>query len=103
MDLYPTKLSKLDSNQLEIVWSDGETRHYDCQELRRQCPCATCRKKHGSAASDTAPDAPSDANDVTLVTMKPVGNYAYSLEFSDSHSTGIYTFEYLRQLGTPVA
>ncbi len=31
--------------------------------------------------------------------MKPVGNYAYSIEFSDGHDTGIYTFEYLRELG----
>jgi len=31
--------------------------------------------------------------------MKPVGNYAYSIAFSDGHDTGIYTLELLRQLG----
>jgi DUF971 family protein len=31
--------------------------------------------------------------------MKPVGQYAYSIEFSDGHDTGIYTLEYLRELG----
>jgi DUF971 family protein len=31
--------------------------------------------------------------------MKPIGNYAYGIEFSDGHDTGIYTFEYLRELG----
>jgi DUF971 family protein len=31
--------------------------------------------------------------------MKPVGNYAYSIEFSDGHDSGIYTFELLRELG----
>jgi DUF971 family protein len=33
--------------------------------------------------------------------MKPVGNYAYSIDFSDGHDTGIYTLESLRQLGHP--
>jgi DUF971 family protein len=31
--------------------------------------------------------------------MKPVGNYAYAISFSDGHDTGIYTIEYLRELG----
>ena len=34
--------------------------------------------------------------------MKPVGNYAYSIAFSDGHDTGIFTFEFLRELGTEV-
>jgi DUF971 family protein len=32
--------------------------------------------------------------------MEPVGNYAYSIRFSDGHDTGIYTFELLQALGT---
>jgi DUF971 family protein len=31
--------------------------------------------------------------------MKPIGNYAYAIQFSDGHDTGIYTFELLRRLG----
>ena len=31
--------------------------------------------------------------------MKPVGHYAYSIDFSDGHDTGIYTLESLRELG----
>jgi DUF971 family protein len=32
--------------------------------------------------------------------MKPTGNYAYGIEFSDGHDTGIFTLELLRSLGT---
>jgi DUF971 family protein len=32
--------------------------------------------------------------------MVPVGNYAYRIEFSDGHSTGIYTLDLLRRLGS---
>jgi DUF971 family protein len=35
--------------------------------------------------------------------MTPVGNYAYGIAFSDGHDTGIYTVDYLRELGTAVA
>ena len=31
--------------------------------------------------------------------MQPVGNYAYTIHFSDGHDTGIFTFSLLRQLG----
>ena len=31
--------------------------------------------------------------------MQPVGNYAYSIHFSDGHNSGIYTLDYLRHLG----
>jgi DUF971 family protein len=34
-----------------------------------------------------------------IVAMKPVGNYAYSIDFSDGHDTGIYTLETLHELG----
>lgn len=32
--------------------------------------------------------------------MRPVGNYAYSILFSDGHDSGIFTFEFLLSLGT---
>ena len=40
-----------------------------------------------------------EARSLTIAKMEPVGNYAYSIEFSDGHNTGIYTLELLRQLG----
>ena len=33
--------------------------------------------------------------------MQPVGSYAYTIQFSDGHDTGIYTFERLLELGQP--
>ena len=35
----------------------------------------------------------------SLTGMTPVGQYAYSIGFSDGHASGIYTLEYLRELG----
>jgi DUF971 family protein len=39
---------------------------------------------------------------LTIMGMKPVGNYAYNITFSDGHSSGLFTIELLRSLGEPV-
>ncbi|REK11395.1 MAG: DUF971 domain-containing protein [Planctomycetota bacterium] len=106
MDPRPTKLERRDGSKLLIEWSDGERREISFGELRKACPCATCREKHG------APPEPSgglpvlsaaEARPLTIEGMRPVGHYAYAIAFSDGHDSGIYTLELLRSLGEPVA
>ena len=38
-------------------------------------------------------------SDVTINHIKKIGNYAIKIEFSDGHSTGIYSWEYLYKVG----
>ena len=103
MSFYPTKLAKIGDNRLVIEWSDGEKRSYSFGELRDRCPCASCREKRSQpppAASGLLPVlSAAEARPLDLLGMKPVGHYAYAIEFSDGHDTGIYTFELLRELG----
>lgn len=97
----PTKLDRLSDRGLQITWSDGQIRDYTIQELRDKCPCATCREKRKAEQPATLLPvlSPEEARPLTLNGMKPVGNYAYSLEFSDGHDTGIFTFESLLEMG----
>jgi DUF971 family protein len=98
---YPTSLKLTDDRCLLIAWSDGQRRRYRFKALRDACPCATCREKRSApqdplllpmlGAGELAP--------VQILGMKPVGNYAYTIAFSDGHDTGIYSFELLRELG----
>ncbi len=106
---------KGDSDALHIEWSDGVTHHLTWRLLRRGCPCATCREERGApATAETVVDAPvtvkptaellpvitpQEARPLGVARMKPVGNYAYGIDFTDGHTTGIYTLDYLRQLG----
>jgi DUF971 family protein len=106
MQLRPTKLELRGENRLHIEWSDGVKHEITLALLRSRCPCATCREQRSQ------PPKPSgglqvismaEARPLKVNGMRPVGNYAYSIAFSDGHDTGIYTLEFLRELGTEVA
>lgn len=99
---HPTDLRLEGGRLLVITWSDGAEREYSFRELREACPCATCREQRSAPApspSSLTVLSPAEARPLGLIEMKPVGNYAYSIGFSDGHDTGIYTFDFLRELG----
>lgn len=106
MDFYPTKLELAGDRGLNIEWNDGQRRSYTFRELRDYCPCATCREKRAHSADRPAPLLPivteAEMQPLRVVRMKPVGSYAYSIDFSDGHNTGIYTLDLLRELGTAI-
>ena len=87
---------------IDIVWSDGHASHYDFAYLREQCPCAMCNdereKKSQFSPAAGAAVLPMFKPKVTARAARPVGHYAVQIDFSDGHSTGIYSFEHLREL-----
>jgi DUF971 family protein len=105
MTHQPTSIKKTEQRSLEIGWSDGLTLEYPFSTLRKACPCATCREKKRSdqekpknplqvlSAAETVP--------LEITQMRPVGNYAYNITFSDGHSSGLFTMELLRDIGRP--
>lgn len=103
MDIHPTELKMSGESELQIAWSDGEVRKYRLSDLRDQCPCASCREKRRSEPAQAANPFPiltrQEAQPLRITAMKPVGQYAYHIAWSDGHDTGIYTFEHLRSLG----
>lgn len=106
MDTIPIGLSKQDGGRvLEIQWSDGWTQSLTVRQLRDRCPCATCREKQAADRKKASSGVKllqivSDAElqPLTVVRMAPAGNYAYNIQFSDGHSSGVFTLEYLREL-----
>jgi DUF971 family protein len=100
----PTALEIRDGNRLSIAWNDGTRRDYTFRELRDACPCATCREKRSASAKPTLLPVLSAAETqpLKISAMTSVGNYAYSITFSDGHDTGIFTLEFLREHGTQV-
>ena len=88
---------------IEIAWSDGTTATYTPRLLRDACPCATCREKRAAPPPTVGLTVlrPEELVPLAVTGMRPVGQYAYSIAFTDGHDTGIYTLEYLRELAAP--
>jgi DUF971 family protein len=89
---------------VEIAWSDGHVSHYPFPYLRDLCPCALCndeREKNArmkSAGESPAAVLPMFKPRVTAKGASAVGNYALQIQFSDGHSTGIFSYEHLREI-----
>src|SRR5437868_14547290 len=101
----PTRLELAGQNRLRITWSDGQIREYTFRELRNKCPCATCREKRNAPPASPLQlhiISAAEAQPLQIKGMTPVGNYAYSIDFSDGHNTGIYTLESLRAMGQEI-
>ncbi|MCL6502597.1 MAG: DUF971 domain-containing protein [Pirellulales bacterium] len=100
MTPVPTQLALDAGGALLIEWNDGQRRRYTVKELRDHCPCASCRERRAAATTPLLPVlTAAEARPLSILGMEPVGHYAYSIRFSDGHSTGIYTLELLRSLG----
>ena len=106
MNEQPTKLELAAENRLRITWTDGQVREYSVRELRDHCPCATCREQR-SAPPPPITQLPiltaAETQPLRITSMTPVGRYAYGIDFSDGHNTGIYTLESLRELGREIS
>jgi DUF971 family protein len=95
--LQPTSIhADRAAGRLEIDWADGHRTVYDAIALRWLCPCAYCRGEAGTPGwLDSSPTLTPDQ--VRLVDVQLVGNYAVAPTWGDGHHTGYYTFEQLRE------
>ena len=79
---------------LEVSFSDGQRYQLPFEYLRVYSPSAEVRG-HGEG------DMPLvvGKQDVVVQAVEPVGHYAVRLVFDDGHNTGLYTWQYLYELG----
>lgn len=81
-----------------MTWDDGLQSTFSGSRLRYACPCAECRGELGAPGRLDRGEALAP-EELELVDVSLVGRYALQLAFASGHSTGIYSFRYLRQLG----
>src|SRR5438105_3689316 len=98
----PLRLNLKKDEKLEIDWQDGHHCVYSISYLRTMCPCAMCKtvREEGMSKPKTrlAILPGNFAEPLKAMAAELVGNYALRIEWSDQHSSGIYSFEYLREI-----
>jgi DUF971 family protein len=82
------------SRVLDIAFDDGASFSLPCEYLRVFSPSAEVRG-HGPGQEVLQVGK----RDVNITAIDPVGVYAVKLVFSDGHDTGIYSWDYLHELG----
>jgi DUF971 family protein len=100
----PEHIAISKSKGIKIDWKGGHHSDYPLAYLRDECPCASCTGAHGTEPQKTSYSS-EPANPFQMYTpvlkmlnVEPIGAYAVKIEWSDGHSTGIYSFDYLRRI-----
>ena len=92
---YPITLNlKTKSRLLEIEYDDGRKFELGCELLRVYSPSAEVRG-HGPGQEVLQ----TGKENVNIENIEAVGNYAVKLVFDDGHDSGLYTWDYLYDLG----
>lgn len=92
---WPTELRlRKDRKALTVTFEDGESFELAAEYLRVRSPSAEVQGHSPSERRTVA-----GKENVQILELLPVGNYAVRLVFDDMHSTGIFSWEYLHELG----
>ena len=101
----PIRLNLKKEEKLEIEWQDGVKSVYPVSLLRAMCPCALRRQVRETEATKKKTSLtilPGNySKPIVVVEAELVGNYALRLEWSDNHGSGIYSYQYLREIAPP--
>ncbi|MCP4837308.1 MAG: DUF971 domain-containing protein [Phycisphaera sp.] len=102
-DSPPVSLHLDRATGLDVEWSDGRRIHYPVGWLRRMSPSADARELRKELESNPLAVLPTAGGDgpISATGIEPIGNYAIRILFSDGHSSGIYSWSYLREIEPP--
>lgn len=94
--VIPTDIKLLQKTRtLEVTFDNGKHFSLPCEYLRVFSPSAEVRG-HGISEGILI----TGKETVNIIAIEPIGNYAVRLVFDDGHSTGLYSWQTLYELGT---
>lgn len=92
--MTPTDIKLLQKkHQVILTYENGESYTLTCEFLRVHSPSAEVRGHGGQGG-----ELPKNKQDVNIIAIEPVGNYAVKFIFDDGHASGIYSWDYLYDL-----
>jgi len=98
--LAPARIRRFEGGYLGVDWSDGNRTVLPNRWLRGQCPCARSVDEWTGVRAVGEADVPFDVEPAKVVS---VGRYALRIDWTDGHDSGIYGYEYLRELSARFA
>lgn len=106
MSPSPSHIDVKKDRGITIQWADGSTSYYSVAYLRKMSPSAEMRQLREEQAKNPLTVLPASAArgqsgggaSLVIADVELVGHYAVRLRFSDGHDTGIYSWEYLREI-----
>ena len=95
-EIWPTEIRlKKDRRTLVVSFDDRSSYDLPAEYLRVMSPSAEVQG-HSPDQRQTV----GGKKDVEIIKVEPIGNYAVRLTFDDLHDTGIFSWDYLRTLGS---
>jgi DUF971 family protein len=93
---WPTDITAMDKGRtLEVAFDDGQVIRLTAERLRVESPSAEVQG-HSPSQKRTL----TGKENVAIVGIEAVGNYAIKIVFDDGHDTGLYSWDYLRKLAS---
>jgi DUF971 family protein len=99
--ITPVRLDLKRDEKLEIQWQDGKVCIYTLSLLRSRCPCAQCKtiRQESEIKKPLLQILPGNYSaPLSALSGELIGNYAIKIEWSDGHGSGIYSFQFLREI-----
>jgi len=84
--------------EIAVRWSGGQESYYPMERLRALSPSAENQGEKDLLGKVYGGTDQSEFPGVTVTGWQPVGGYGIQFLFSDGHSTGIYSFDYLKKI-----
>jgi len=101
----PEHIAISKSKGIEIDWKDGHHSSYGTDYLRDWCPCASCTGAHGTEPREKETEKKPVADPfqmykpkLKMLSIQPIGSYAFQIDWNDGHNTGIYSYDHLRSI-----
>jgi DUF971 family protein len=98
MKLEPANVALI-GGELAIAWNDGKESYIPLARLRAACPCARCQGEPDVLGRTIPLGEPDPDPSLELLGWNAVGGYALQPIWEDGHSSGLFTYTLLRELG----
>lgn len=93
--LFIRQIWQKDNYTFSIQWNDGSIQDFRLCDLQKQCPCAHCSDE---ITGQRLLDAQLIPDHVQALVIRNVGRYGLRIQFTSGCSTGIYSFDRLRNM-----